>query len=96
MEIISIKSKAIKLLIEKDNGKLLPAKYVQKIRNIIDIFIELETIEEFLELPRGRPHRLKGNRANTYAISIYANWRLTFEYVAKDNSIHILDFEDYH
>jgi len=96
MEIISIKSKALKLLIQKNDVKLLPTKYVQKVRDIIDILAELETIEEFLKLPRGRPHRLKGSRPNTYAVSVYANWRITFEYIAKDNSVHILDFEDYH
>jgi len=96
MEIVSIKSKALKLLIKKNDVRLLPAKHVQKTRDLIDILVGLETAEEFLRLPRGRPHRLKGSRANVYAISVYANWRLTFEYVAKDNSIHILDLEDYH
>lgn len=96
MEIVSIKSKALKLLIKKDDVRLLPAKHVQKIRDLIDILVGLETIEGFMQLPRGHPHRLKGDRAEIYAISVYANWRLTFKYVAKDHSIHILDFEDYH
>jgi len=96
MEIVSIKSKALKQLILKNDARLLPAKYVPKIIDLIDAFRALDGIEGFLSLPKGRPHKLKGDRAGTYAISVYANWRLTFEYIAKDNSIHVLDFEDYH
>ena len=71
-------------------------KYVPKIIELIDAFRDLDGIDELLSLPKGKPHKLKGNRSGTYAISVYANWRLTFEYVVKDNTIHILDFEDYH
>ena len=96
MEIVSIKSKALKLLILKNDPRLLPAKYVPKIVDLINSLRDLDGIDEFLSLPKGKPHRLKGDRTGAYAISVYANWRLTFKYVAKDNTIHILDFEDYH
>ena len=96
MDIVSVKHKGLKRLIENDDDRLLPAQYRIKIRRLISILIAIETIEGFLALPRGRPHKLKGNRANIYAISVYANWRLTFEYEAKTQSLHILDFEDYH
>lgn len=96
MDIVSVRHKGLKRLIEKDDDRLLPAKYRKKIRQLIAILIGLEAIEDFLVLPRGNPHWLKGNRSETYAISVYANWRLTFEYEAKTQSLHILDFEDYH
>ncbi len=96
MEIVSIKSKALKRLILKNDARLLPAKHVPKIQRLITLFLDCESIEEFLATPKGNPHRLKGDRADTYSISVYANWRLTFVYVETDNSIHILDFEDYH
>lgn len=96
MDIVSIRHKGLKRLIEKDDDRLLPAKYRVKIRDLMTILLELEDIREFLALPRGRPHRLKGSRSETFAITVYANWRLTFEYEAETQSLHILDFEDYH
>lgn len=96
MDIVSVKHKGLRRLIEKDDDRLLPAQYRLKIRRLIAILIGLGAIEDFLALPRGKPHRLKGNRSDTYAITVYANWRLTFEYEAETQSLHILDFEDYH
>jgi len=46
--------------------------------------------------PYGRPHKLKGDRDGFYAVSVYANWRITFLHDAKLQTIHILDYEDYH
>lgn len=47
-----------------------------------------------LDLPGYGLHRLKGNRAGLWAISVSGNWRLTFEFV--DGNVHVLDYEDYH
>ncbi len=96
MKIVSIKHKGIRLFYEEDNAKKLPSKYVTKIRRLLDILDNASDIRVFLQTPRGNPHKLKGDRADTYAISVYANWRLTFIYNADDKSIHILNFEDYH
>ncbi|HHL41981.1 MAG TPA: hypothetical protein ENJ42_00035 [Hellea balneolensis] len=96
MKIESIKSKPLKLLILKDDDRLLPQAHRKKIRRIIRALMSMRTIQDFLDIPKGRPHRLKGARSNTYAITVYANWRITFVYHEDDHSIHILDFEDYH
>lgn len=92
----NIKSKPLKRLILKNDASLLPPKSVQKIIDLISAFRSMATIDEFLSYPKGKPHQLKGDRRNIFAISVTKNWRLTFMYVESDNSIHILDFEDYH
>ncbi len=96
MDIISIKSKALKLLIERNDTRLIPGKYVRKVRAVLDVLNDAQNIADVLAYPYGRPHKLKGDRAGTYAISVYANWRITFEYNEIKHTIHILDFEDYH
>ena len=96
MFIVSIRHKGLKKLIVKNDSSGLPQQYVGKIRGLLQALDVAETIEHFLALPKGRPHKLKGDRAGTYAITIYANWRITFKYDVRDHSIHILDFEDYH
>ncbi len=96
MDILSIKSKALKLFITKNDKRLLPGKYVGKISAVIDVLLDAETIDDVMAYPYGKPHPLKGERVGTYAISIYANWRITFVYEEKEHTVHILDFEDYH
>ena len=39
-------------------------------------------------------HALKGDRAGTYAMTVTANWRLTFKWNGKD--VIDIDYEDYH
>lgn len=96
MDILSIKSKALKLLITRNDSRLLPAKYVGKVRAVLDVICDAQTIDDVLAYPYGKPHPLKGDREGTFAISVYANWRITFVYEEKEHTVHILDFEDYH
>jgi len=96
MDIAHIKSKALKRYIEKGDAKLLPAQHVSKIKAILTVLLEVETIDEFMAYPYGRPHRLKGDRDGFYAVSVYANWRITFWHDVEMNIVHILDYEDYH
>ncbi len=96
MDIVSIKSKALKLYLIKGDARLLQKQYLNKIRAVLDALIDAETIEDIMAHPYGKPHKLKGDRSGTYAISVYANWRITFVHNAVDNTIHILDYEDYH
>jgi len=67
MNIVHIKSKALKRYLEKDDAKLLPAKHVSKINAILTVLLEVETIKEFMAYPYGRPHKLKGDRDGFYA-----------------------------
>jgi len=96
MDIVSIKSKALKRYIEKGDARALPSKHITKINAILTVLIGAETIEDFMAYPYGRPHKLKGDRDGFYAVSVYANWRITFLHDAKLQTIHILDYEDYH
>ncbi len=84
------------MLIERNDTRLIPSKYVRKVRAVLDVLVDAEDIGDVLAYPYGRPHQLKGDRAGTFAISVYANWRITFFYDETEHTIHILDFEDYH
>ena len=94
MEIRNVKNKALKAFIESETTKGLPSAHIDKIRDIITFLLEAETIEEIFDLPKYKPHRLKGSRAGTFSLSVTANWRITFAH--NSNEITDLDFEDYH
>ena len=47
-----------------------------------------------MDLPGWRFHRLKGNQAGRWSVTVSDNWRMTFEF--HDGNAHVLDFEDHH
>ena len=44
--------------------------------------------------PSWRLHELIGDRAGFHAMTVQANWRMTFRFVAED--VELLDYLDYH
>ena len=44
--------------------------------------------------PSWRVHGLTGDRAGFHAVTVQANWRLTFRFVGTD--VELLDYLDYH
>lgn len=44
--------------------------------------------------PSWRLHGLSGDRAGFYAMTVQANWRLSFRFVGTD--VELLDYLDYH
>ena len=47
-----------------------------------------------LSRPSWRLHELSGDRAGFHAVTVQANWRLTFRFVGED--VELLDYLDYH
>ena len=47
-----------------------------------------------LARPSWRLHGLSGDRAGFHAVTVQANWRLTFRFVGED--VELLDYLDYH
>ena len=47
-----------------------------------------------LTRPSWRLHGLVGNRAGFHAVTVQANWRLSFRFVGTD--LELLDYLDYH
>ena len=56
--------------------------------------LDTASVIDDLNLPEYRLHKLKGDRKETWAISVSGNWRLTFEF--RDGDVFVLDYEDYH
>ena len=44
--------------------------------------------------PSWRLHRLVGNRVGFHAVTVQANWRLTFRFVGDD--VELVNYLDYH
>lgn len=94
MEIYSIRHKGLRRLFEKNDASGLPADRVEKIRRIVTALDSAQDIEHIDTMPGWRLHRLKGDRAGSWSISVSGNWRLTFR--VEENALFDLDLEDYH
>jgi len=47
-----------------------------------------------MDLPGFRLHRLTGDRAGSWAVTVRANWRVTFRF--EGDGVVDVNYEDYH
>lgn len=48
-----------------------------------------------MAVPSWKLHPLKGDLAGHYAVTVNANWRLTFRFLPNGNA-ELVDYQDYH
>lgn len=93
----SIQHKGLKLLWTKGDKSKLPATMIVKILRILTIIDALETVPDDLQdLPFLRPHPLKGNLNEYWAMDVSGNWRIIFKFDNASHEAYDLDFIDYH
>jgi proteic killer suppression protein len=71
----------------------IQAQHAEKLRLIL-ARLNAATAPRDMALPGLNLHPLKGGRKGTWAVSVSANWRITFRFVEKDADA--VDYEDYH
>ena len=81
------------MLYEKGSAKGIQSNHARKLRMQLAALDTAQSIED-MDIPGYRLHQLKGERKGYWAITVNANWRLTFEFV--DGNVHILNYQDYH
>lgn len=69
------------------------AEHAAKLRDILEALDTALTIED-MDLPSLRLHALKGELKGLWAVTVRANWRVIFRFVAPD-ALDI-DYVDYH
>jgi proteic killer suppression protein len=94
MQIRSIRHKGLRRFVEDDDDRGLRRDLVGRVRNILAVLISAADMDGVQGPPGWRVHRLVGDRAGTWSISVSGNWRITFDIVGGE--ISNLDLEDYH
>ena len=91
----SIKSKALRLLWEKDDSSKLPSTQLKKIRMVLQIIDDLEEVpEDLADLVSFRPHPLKGDLKGYWSLDITGNYRVIFRF--ENKNAFDLDYLDTH
>ena len=89
----SFSSRALKRLYEDADGSKLPPDMVLRCTMILANLDVAKSAEE-LNLPSYKLHSLKGDRKGQYAVTVRANWRITFR--IENGEVYDVDFIDYH
>jgi toxin HigB-1 len=89
-----IKHRKLKLLYEKGNPSGFDARDIRRLRQILQRLDAADKPEE-MDLAGLHFHRLRGNRKNTWAVTVRANYRVTWK-VDTDGAFIEIDYEDYH
>jgi proteic killer suppression protein len=71
----------------------IQAKHAERLRLILGR-LNAAAEPRDMNLPGLHLHPLKGDQRGRWAVKVSGNWRLTFEFSAKD--VDKVDYEDYH
>jgi proteic killer suppression protein len=71
----------------------IQARHADKLRRIL-IRLEVAAAPDDLDVPGFRLHQLRGDRKYMWAVTVQANWRVTFRFCGED--VEIVNYEDYH
>ena len=96
MEILSVRHRGLRELLERNSARLLRQELATRIRNVLTALVLAESLEDLRAqgLPGWRIHKLSGDREEDWSISVSGNWRITFK--ESDGTIERLNLEDYH
>ncbi len=95
MQIDSIRHKALRRFAETASPKGLPARSVDRLRNMLAYIDSIDAAEELRVPPNFGAHQLTGGRKGEWSLFVTKNWRMTFR-VNAAGAIEGMDLEDYH
>ena len=94
MPIRSFRHKGLKRLFEDDDARALSAGSVDKLRKMLFALDGAAFVAEIGAMPGWRLHRLKGELASMWSLTVTRNWRLVFRF--ENGDVFDLDLVDYH
>ncbi|WP_437888592.1 type II toxin-antitoxin system RelE/ParE family toxin [Phytobacter sp. V91] len=89
----SFRHKGLRDLFLNGTERGVKVEHIQRLRRRLAVIHASSHLND-IDLPGYRLHPLGGARQGIWAITVSANWRLTFEF--SDGDAWILDYEDYH
>lgn len=89
----SFRHKGLKRLFEKGEAKGIRADQLEKLENIVFVLSRARKPED-VDLPGFHLHSLKGKMKGLWAVTVKANWRVTFRF--EEGDVCDLDLVDYH
>lgn len=91
--ILSFRHKGLERFFRTGSTAGIQAKHAKRLRLILAQLEQAATIAD-MNLPGLALHSLKGERKGTWAVTVQANWRITFRF--ENGNAEVVSYEDYH
>ena len=91
----SFKHKGLEKFFLTGNKKGIQSIHADKLSRILATLDKMNTLKD-LSSPAYRLHPLTGDLKGQWAVTVQANWRVTFGYSETTNDVYIVDYKDYH
>ena len=91
--IVSFRHKGLRALFEQDDRRGVKGDQVERLRLILSALDQADEVHDMSQ-PAFRLHVLKGNRKGVWAVTVRANWRITFRF--ENGDACDVNLEDYH
>jgi proteic killer suppression protein len=92
--ILSFKHKGLRRFFESGSRAGIRPEHEERLQDILTA-LNAATKPGHMDLPGFRLHPLKGSRAGSWAVTVRANWRVTFRFDHLGRPADV-DYEDYH
>lgn len=90
----SFKHKGLESFFLTGSTKGIQAIHQRKLSNMLTVLNRLTGLKDIP--PVWKLHPLKGDMEGQWAITVQANWRITFEFEEHTKDVYIVDYKDYH
>ncbi len=91
--ILTFKHKGLEAFLSTGSKAGIQAIHAARLRELLTA-LSVASGPQDLMRPSWRVHGLSGDRAGFHAVTVQANWRLSFRFVGQD--VELLDYLDYH
>jgi toxin HigB-1 len=91
--IVSFLHKGLERFYRTGNAAGVQAIHAKKLRLILAL-LDAATEVKAMDAPGLGLHNLKGDRKDIWAVTVQANWRVTFRFAA--GNAEVVNYEDYH
>ena len=89
----SFRHKGLERFFITGSKRSIQPDHADKVARILDR-LDASISPADMNLPGYRLHELKGQEADTWAVSVTGNWRITFQFKGQDAAL--VDYRDYH
>lgn len=91
----SFKQKGLENFFTTGSTKGIQAIHKDRLGIILSTLNVMKNLDP-LKSPSYRLHPLKGNFKGQWAVTVQANWRITFEFDDVTQNVYIVGYQDYH
>lgn len=91
--IVSFVHKGLERFYRTGNIAGIQAIHAERLRVILTLLDSVMTIKD-MNAPSLNLHKLKGKRKGSWAVTVQANWRVTFRFA--NGNAEVVNYEDYH